>query len=183
MAEVLTYGNPALRTKSAPVARVDDDVRTLAKEMLTTMYRSGGVGLAAEQIGRTEAMIVIDTSQAAQDAPGVDPENPSVPMPVVMVNPEIEAKRGEQEGPEGCLSFPDILIDIKRAAEVTVAYTDIDNVRHTVDVNGLLARAVQHEIDHLNGVLLLDRMSPLQRIGCAGKLKRLKKQGMAEANG
>ena len=95
------------------------------------------------------------------------------------MNPEITAADGEQCGDEGCLSFPEIYVKIRRAADVTAAYTDLDNRRQTVRATGLLARAIQHEIDHLNGVLLVDRMSMVQKAALAGKLKRLKKREQA----
>jgi len=173
---VCIYGNPALRRKSDPVTEVDDEIRQLARDLLETMYRSRGVGLAAQQIGRTEAVLVIDTAQGSDNDPEQPRENPDVPMPLVMINPEITAKTGEETGDEGCLSFPEIYVKIKRAAEVTASYTDLDNRTQTVCASGLLARAIQHEIDHLNGVLLVDRMSVVQRAALAGKLKRLKKQ-------
>lgn len=174
------YGNPALRRKAEHVPEVNDDIRQLAREMLDTMYGHRGVGLAAEQIGRTEAVLVLDTSPAESDE---DPERPrrnsDVPMPLIMVNPEITAAEGEQYGDEGCLSFPEIYVKIRRAADVTATYTDMDNGRRTVRATGLLARAIQHEIDHLNGVLLVDRMSMVQKAALAGKLKRLKKREQA----
>ena len=171
------YGNAALRRKADPVPEVNEDVRQLARDLLETMYANSGVGLAAQQIGRNEAVLVIDTSPANNaEAPLEARENVDVPMPLVMINPEILMKAGEQCGDEGCLSFPEIYVKIKRAAEVTARYTDLENREQTVKATGLLSRAIQHEIDHLNAVLLVDRMSVVQRAARAGKLKRLKKQ-------
>lgn len=172
--DVVKYGNDMLRAKASPVEKVDDEVRALASEMLETMYGSGGVGLAAEQVGRTEAMFVIDTSPP----PGVEveePENTGVPMPLVLINPEIVASEGAETAQEGCLSFPEIFVNVTRSSQVTVEYTDLENKRKTTTASGLLSRAIQHEMDHLNGVLLVDHMSHVQKISLAGKLRRLKK--------
>jgi peptide deformylase len=103
-----------------------------------------------------------------------------VEMPIIMINPKIETMSGEQKGDEGCLSFPEIFVAIKRANEVTVSFLNLQNKEQTINTVGLAARAVQHELDHLNGVLLVDRMSALQKIGVAGKLKRLKKKTAEE---
>jgi peptide deformylase len=174
--KVLTYGNSALRKKAAPVKTVDAAMRKLAKDMLEAMYDSKGIGLAAQQIGRTEAICVIDvpkTRDAAEAAADIQ-------MPIIMVNPTIETMSGEQKGDEGCLSFPEIFVAIKRANEVTVSFLNLQNKQQTINTVGLAARAVQHELDHLNGVLLVDRMSAIQKIGVAGKLKRLKKKTAEE---
>ncbi len=181
---VLTFGDPALRQKSVPVEKVTDDIRRLARELLSTMYRSAGLGLAAEQIGQTESICVIDVppDQDKSDETGLR-ENPMVGMPIILINPKILEMTGEQTGREGCLSFPDITVTIRRAKEVTVTFTDLDGRNQTLKVQGLLARAVQHEIDHLNGVLLVDRMSAVQRIAVAGKLRRLKKESEAALAG
>ena len=174
---VETYGAEILREKATPVERVDDSIGELVSDMIETMYASNGLGLAAEQIGRTEAICVID------DSPARDPENPDktgseppVPMPLVMINPVIKELEGEHVADEGCLSFPEIFVQVTRAWEVTVSYRTLDGDEATVKAHGLLSRAIQHEVDHLNGVLLVDKMSQIQKIAIAGKLKRLKKQ-------
>lgn len=175
--EIRTYGDDVLREDASPVAEVTDGIRQLAKDMLETMYVKSGAGLAAEQIGRNEAVCVIDVSFAdrEREKEGQPPENPDVPMPLVLINPEITASEGEQSGPEGCLSFPEIFVKVPRAAGVTVAFTDLNGDRQEVRARGLLARAIQHELDHLRGVLLVDRMSHVQKVAVFGKLKRLKK--------
>jgi peptide deformylase len=145
--------------------------------MLRTMYASNGVGLAAEQIGRTEALCVIDIPpDQDKDSDTEQRENPDVSMPLIMINPRISKMSGEQVGREGCLSFPDISVSIRRAREVTVSFTNLEGRSQTVKAMGLLARAVQHELDHLDGVLLVDRMSPVQKLAVAGKLRRIKKE-------
>jgi peptide deformylase len=172
---IVKYGNPVLREKSMPVKHVDEDIRRLVRDMLETMYANEGIGLAAEQIGRREAIFVIDT-QVTKPRAGRDPEPPPpVAMPVVMINPRITAAEGEQTGPEGCLSFPDVFVNIRRAEKVRVTYMDLENRTCETEATGLFARAVQHELDHLNGVLLVDRMSLAQKVAVAGKLKRLKR--------
>lgn len=172
MSEILKYGRPELREKSKLVDEVTDEIRDIVKDMLSTMYSHNGVGLAAEQIGRDEAICVVDVTGTGDpsDAP------PPVPMPLILINPKIEELEGDQVGPEGCLSFPEIYVNIRRAEEATVSYLDIDGKPQRVRGSGLLARALQHEIDHLNGVLLVDRMSPVQRVSVSGRLKRLSRE-------
>ncbi|MFC1452208.1 peptide deformylase [Verrucomicrobiota bacterium] len=178
--EVRLYGDPALRRKATAVGTVDGKVRRLAKDMLKTMYDNSGVGLAAEQVGRDEALCVIDVTVSEEQAGAAHPpENPDVRMPLVMVDPKIVAASGEQTASEGCLSFPEIYIPIARSAEITVEFTDLDNRRQSVHARGLLARAVQHELDHLQCILLVDRMSAVQKIGVSGKLKRLRRSAKA----
>ncbi len=176
--KIVTYGNPALRKKSTPIKTVDATIRKLAKEMLDAMYASKGIGLAAQQIGRTEAICIIDIPPQRADE---DPDSTSLAsdgliMPIIMINPRIQTVSGVQTADEGCLSFPEIYVTIKRAAEVTVSFLNLHNKEETIRATGLSARAVQHELDHLNGVLLVDRMSVVQKLASAGKLKRLKKQ-------
>jgi peptide deformylase len=166
------------------VKKVTDDTRQLAREMLSTMYHSAGLGLAAEQIGRTESICVIDVpADQDKNAETGLRENPTVTMPLILINPQIIEMTGEQTGREGCLSFPDITVTIRRAREVTVTFADLDGCTQTLKAQGLLARAVQHEVDHLNGVLLVDRMSTVQRIAVGGKLRRLKKESEAALAG
>ena len=173
--EIVLYGSPVLREKAQPVTAVDAAIVQLAEDMLETMRAHNGIGLAAEQIGRTESICVIDVPPPEPAADGTIPE-PEVPMPLILINPRITESAGEQVGQEGCLSIPDVYVNIKRAETVTVAYTDAQGQQVEATASGLLSRAIQHELDHLNGVLLVDRMSPAQKFSVAGKLKRLKKQ-------
>ena len=172
---VVTFGQEILRQKAALVAEITDEIRQLAHDMLESMYASKGVGLAAEQVGRTESLCVIDVPRDAEKEACRD-ENAAIPMPLVLINPEITAKEGKQRNEEGCLSFPEISAPISRADKVTVTYTDLNGKRQTVSARGLLSRAIQHETDHLEGVLLVDKMSPLQKMSVAGQLKRLQKK-------
>lgn len=176
---VVTYGHDVLRQKAVPLAEITDAVRQLVQNMLESMYAAKGVGLAAQQVGRTERLCVIDVPGEAEKETCRE-ENAAVPMPLVLINPEIVAHEGKQRNEEGCLSFPDIGAPITRADKVTVTYTDLNGVRQTVSARGLLSRAIQHETDHLDGILLVDKMSPLQRISVAGQLKRLQKAAETE---
>lgn len=172
---VVKFGNEVLRQKAIPVAEVNESVRQLVQDMLESMYASKGVGLAAEQIGRTESVCVIDVPHEAEKEE-CRAENASVPMPLVLINPEIVASEGKQRNEEGCLSFPDISAPITRADKVTVTFMDLAGKRQTATARGLLSRAIQHEADHLNGILLVDKMSPMQKLSVKGQLRRLEKQ-------
>ena len=173
--DIVIFGDPVLRQKARPVPEVTDEIRSLADDMIETMYANQGIGLAAEQIGRLESICVIDiTAVAEREEQEVDPAMPR--MPLVLVNPELIASDGQQVGNEGCLSFPEIYADVKRALNVSVSYRNLDNEVITTEASGFLARVMQHEIDHLNGVLFVDRMSPAQKVSVAGKVKRLKKK-------
>ena len=172
--QVVTFGHEVLRQKAVPVAEITPEIRQLVMDMLESMYAAKGVGLAAEQVGHTESVCVIDVPRDAEKE-ACREENAAVAMPLVLINPEILATEGKQRNEEGCLSFPEIGAPITRADKVTVTYTDLNGVRQTVSARGLLSRAIQHEVDHLNGVLLVDKMSPMQKMSVAGQLKRLQK--------
>jgi len=170
---ILKYGNSVLREKATPVAEVTGEVRALAEEMIRAMHAVNGVGLAAPQVGRSEAVCVIDIPADAEYKEFVG-ANAGIAMPLIMVNPKIVELVGTLRKSEGCLSFPDIHIDITRAKTVTFSYTDMNGQRQTATASGLLARAVQHEIDHLNGIVLYDKMSPAQRLMNKRKLREIK---------
>jgi len=170
----VTFGHEILRQKAVPVAHVTEALRQLAQDMLESMYAAKGVGLAAEQVGHTESICVIDVPHDAEKE-ACREENAAIAMPLVLINPEIIAMEGKQRNEEGCLSFPDIGAPITRADKVTVTYTDLNGVRQTLSARGLLSRAIQHETDHLQGVLLVDKMSPMQKMSVAGQLRRLQK--------
>jgi peptide deformylase len=176
--EIRHYGDPVLREEATPVDKVDDEIRQLAKDMIETMHHeSSGVGLAAQQVGRTVAVCVIDVHpEYDQDEAGVR-HNPDVEMPLVLINPEITDSSKETDVyDEGCLSFPDIHAPITRPVEVTVTYLDAQGRPQTRRLKKFIARVVQHEMDHLKGVLLVDRMSYLKKVSLSGQLKRLKKE-------
>jgi peptide deformylase len=179
MASPITiYGNPVLRKKAERVAEVTPELRALVDRMFGLMYSAEGIGLAAEQIGRTESLFVLDIPAGAdQDSQG-RPNNPGVTMPMAVFNPEIIGTSEETEGyDEGCLSFPGLQVNVVRPKEVVLRYLDRDGKEQTLNAKGLLARAIQHENDHLNGVLLVDHMSAVEKVLKAAKLKKLAKRG------
>ena len=175
--KVFKYGEKVLREKANPVAVVDDRLRKLAADMLETMHDAKGVGLAAEQVGRLERMCVIDIPEGCDEQED-EMFNAPIAMPLVLFNPEIVAQEGSQRDKEGCLSFPNVGGSLTRAAQVTCQYLDADNRPQMITARGFLARALQHEIDHLNGILYVDHMTAVERLACAAKLKKL-----AKANG
>jgi peptide deformylase len=173
--KIVCYGEEPLRAKAVPVTQITPEIRQLVADMVETMKAARGVGLAAEQVGRQEAVCVIDVPADAEK-PECAAFNAPVAMPLIMLNPEVSEPRGKQRDEEGCLSFPEISVPVTRASQVTATYTDLDGARRTITVQGLLARAIQHECDHLHGVLLVDRMSTLQRMSVAGQLRRLRQK-------
>jgi len=170
--KVYKYGEAILREKTKPVAVVTDAIRKLTADMVETMHKAKGVGLAAPQVGRSERLCVIDMP-AECDTEEDAAFNAPIGMPLVLVNPEIVAQEGSVCDKEGCLSFPNVGGKIMRAEQVTAQYIDLDNRPQMVTVRGYLARAVQHEVDHLDGVLYIDHMTAVERLKCATKLKKL----------
>ena len=179
---IVKCGHPILRTKGQPVTRVTPAIRQLAANMLETMYAADGVGLAAQQIGQAVQLTVLDVTRA--EAPSAlrlagQVTDLKAAMPLVLLNPIVTGHEGEQTGPEGCLSVPEVSADIRRAARVTVLADGLDGQRLELDATGLLARALQHEIDHLHGILFMDRMDPATRASLEGKIKKLTKETQA----
>lgn len=170
---VVKYGSPVLRTGATPVIAVTPALVKLAEDMLDTMYKTRGVGLAAEQVGHLEALCVIDVPPDCEDSDEVREFNSSVAMPLVMFNPVVLASEGEQTSKEGCLSFPGIGGEVTRPEKVTCQYIDPAGIPQIITVRGFLARAVLHETDHLNGVLYIDRMTDGGRSTVSGKLRKL----------
>jgi peptide deformylase len=164
--EVVKYGHPALRSKGKKIEKIDDSILTLASEMILTMYEEDGCGLAAQQVGRALQLAVIDVMPAFEDRPsrawidGRELELESL-MPLVMINPEIHPV-GEKRSweVEGCLSMPGLHDEIERPTRVRVICQDLDGSILDFEAEGLLSRAVQHEVDHLHGILFIDHLPP-----------------------
>lgn len=160
---VVKYGEPVLRKKGAKISTVSPEVRQLISDMFDTMYEARGIGLAAQQVGHALLLTVIDV-RGITDRPstlelnGKPAEVDSI-MPLVLINPQVTPVGDLVEGPEGCLSFPEIFGDISRAESVDVKALNADGEEIQFRCGGLLARAIQHENDHLNGILFIDRMS------------------------
>ena len=174
------YGDPALRIKGKPVAEVDGRIRQLADNMLETMRAANGIGLAAQQVGEALQLTVVDVS-AVEDRPSTmawngREVNPNDHMPLIILNPRIETGPEKEIASEGCLSFPEISADIERAGWAKVEAQTLDGERVEIEATGLLARALQHEIDHLNGILFIDRMNSAAKASLSSKLKRLQKE-------
>lgn len=149
---ILTYPNPELKKKSAQVTIITDSVRELVRDMAETMYAAPGIGLAAPQIGVHQRVIVIDISG-----------NNEPPELIVAINPVIVHAEGEAYEEEGCLSVPDYAANVRRHARVIVKFLDIEGIERTLKAEDLLAIALQHEIDHLEGILFIDHLSALKR--------------------
>ena len=179
--QILQYGDPILRVKGKPIEIIDDRIRELATNMIETMRAAHGVGLAAQQIGEALQLTVLDISQVEDDRPstlkldGKDID-PKTAMPLVLINPEIELRRETEVGVEGCLSFPEITGDIERAQAVTVRAQSLEGETIQIEAGGFLARAIQHEHDHLNGILFIDRMRSAAKVALSSRLKRLQKE-------
>lgn len=146
--KVYKLGDRALRQPAKRVSKVNDEIRQLAIEMLQTMYSSDGIGLAAPQVGIHKQVIVIDCELEKPEAP-----------PLILINPEIKSRGGKVvSGQEGCLSVPEVFLDVQRPDVVTVIYRDEEGRPQRLTTDGLLARVIQHEMDHLNGVMFVDRV-------------------------
>jgi peptide deformylase len=151
--DIRVLGDPVLREETTPVAAISDELRTLARDLFETMHLAKGIGLAAPQVGRRERMAVVE----------VDGHR------LVIINPEVVHTEGKDKAEEGCLSIPDVYGDVERPAKVRVRATDLEGKEFEVDADGLFARCLQHEIDHLHGKLFLDYLSVLKRRSALAK--------------
>jgi peptide deformylase len=164
---IVPYGHPALRAKGRRIDKIDARTRALADEMLETMYAAEGVGLAAQQVGLPVQLCVVDV-KGIKDRPstlriGGQAVEIAEHMPLVLINPEVEPFGTPETGVEGCLSFPGARSDVTRPAAVRVRAQSLDGKLLEFEAGGLLARAIQHEHDHLQGVLFIDRVSAAER--------------------
>ena len=163
--EIITAPDPRLKLKAKPVAQVDARVRRLMDDMLETMYRSIGIGLAAPQVGATQRVIVVDVAREGEP-----------PQPMRIANPEILWRSDElTTANEGCLSLPEHYADVERPAAIRLRYLDHENEIREIEAKGLLATCLQHEIDHLDGVLFVDHISALKRGIILRKLAKAKR--------
>jgi peptide deformylase len=160
---ILEFPDPRLRTQAQPVTRFDAALKQLARDMLDTMYAAPGIGLAASQVDRHIQMLVLDVS-----------EDKNAPM--TFVNPRILERQGSQTCQEGCLSVPGIFADVERADRIRVAAQDLDGQSFEIEAEGLLAVCIQHEMDHLQGKLFVDYLSPLKRDMVRKKLEKQRRQ-------
>ncbi|WP_158135511.1 peptide deformylase [Photobacterium damselae] len=164
---ILTFPDDRLRTIAQPVDKVDAEIQQIVDDMLETMYHEEGVGLAATQVNIHRRIVVIDTSSTRD-------------QPMVLINPEITATSGDDGIEEGCLSVPGSRAYIPRAAEVSVTALDRDGQSYRFEADGLLAICVQHELDHLNGKLFVDYLSPLKRQRIKQKLEKLQRSNQKQ---
>ncbi len=167
--KILHYPEPVLKEKSLPVTEFNDELKQLAADMVETMYDAPGVGLAAPQVGELKRLIILDCSAKEEEEDLI-----------VAVNPEIVASSGDSLEEEGCLSVPGFYASVKRSSEVTMRYQDTDGTTHERKATGLLAIGIQHELDHLEGVLFVDRLSPLKRSMFKKKYLKMLKEREAE---
>ena len=183
---IVHYNEPVLRKKGEKVAKFDDSLRALAAEMIATMHDAAGIGLAAQQVGRALQLCVVDLSEADAEFTWTL-DGAKLPldliMPMVIANPVIAVAKGAPEEifEEGCLSFPKIRGDVKRPEAITVKYKDERGGAHTLACNGLLARCIQHEADHLNGILFIDHMTKKTFAQIDADVKTLAKETRAAA--
>ncbi|MFQ5648458.1 MAG: peptide deformylase [bacterium] len=169
---IVKYGHPSLRMKAHAIEVVDDTIRTLAEDMVETMYEAEGIGLAAPQVAEPLAVCVVNYGMIEEGTAAR-----------VYINPVLTDEEGSTKMEEGCLSIPDIREDVERPESIRVRYQDLNGVLHDERCEGMLARVLQHEIDHLNGVLFVDRISPMKRKLLSKKLKRIAAEGKTEMHG
>ena len=170
--EIKKLGCPTLKLVAKDVCAVTDAVRQLVDDMFDTMYNAEGIGLAAPQIGASHRIVILDVSPSF---PGFEPR--------VLINPRMVLEAGEIVAEEGCLSLPGIVGDVKRAAQVKIEALDRDGELQSMNFDGIASRAVQHEIDHLGGVLVIERISTIRRNLLRNQLKKLRREGVRQVPG
>ena len=178
--EIVIFGNPILRKKCAQVESVDDDLLALVADMQETMIDAQGIGLAAPQVGVDLQLAIVDVSHDPEcvsylKVNGVERALGDI-MPLVFINPQLEFGVEKDVMSEGCLSFPDIRGDVTRPFDLKATLGTLDGEQLVIETDGLLARAIQHETDHLNGVLFIDRMSSASKLALRGKIKRMQRE-------
>ena len=174
--KIYTFPDQVLSQKALPIARVEKHYRKLADDMLETMYDAPGIGLAANQVGLLERIVVVDTDYEFHELADLEdgqtpPEGAEVvgdgfilgKKPIVLINPEIVKREGKILFKEGCLSVPEYTAEVERAQKIKVQYQDLDGLTRTLDAEELFSVCIQHEMDHLDGKLFIDRLSPLKK--------------------
>ncbi len=175
--DIVLLPDPFLRTKAKPVAEVTDEIRALLDDMMETMYAAKGIGLASVQVGRSERVIVVDVAPYYTEE-----EDGAPPPPMQMINPEILWQSEETSVfEEGCLSIPENFGEVERPARIRARYIDRDGKRQEIDAEGILATCIQHEIDHLNGILFVDHLSAIKRNMIVRKMRKAKRLKETEA--
>ena len=167
--DIITYGHETLRLQAKPVEVFDEKLRQFADEMYQVMHAADGVGLAAPQVNRSMQFVIMAV-----------PQENGEPLRLQMANPRIAETRGSFEYEEGCLSIPDIRDMVTRPEWIRVEYQDIKGKARTIEADGLLARVIQHEVDHINGVLFVDRLTPARRMRWDSALKKLVKSNVSK---
>jgi peptide deformylase len=175
--EVVKYGHPALRQKGARIEKITPEMQTLIADMFDTMYSAKGVGLAAQQVGRALQLTVVDVRGATERPSTLELDGKEADvlafMPLVLINPVVKGLGDPVAGSEGCLSFPEIFAEIERPPQAEVRATNQKGEEILFRCGGLLARAIQHELDHLNGILFIDRMARADKAELKPELEKL----------
>jgi peptide deformylase len=166
MKKILIYPHEILRQEAQSVNRIDGEFQNLIDQMLEIMYKAKGVGLAANQVGELRRLVVMDVTPAGEN-----------PNPIVLINPRITELEGEEVGEEGCLSIPNYTAPVKRALKLHLLGYDRNGKELRLEAEGLLARCIQHELDHLNGVCFVDRLNPVRKALFRKKWAKIRPKG------
>ena len=177
---ILQYGDPILRVRGKRIEKIDERIRELTQNMIETMHAANGVGLAAQQVGEALQLTVLDVSQV-EDRPSTlklngEDVDPKAAMPLVLINPELKLAGETELATEACLSFPEITGGIEGPKSVFARARTLDWSEIEIEASGLLGRAIQHEVDHLNGILFIDRMNSAAKAALSSRLKRMQKE-------
>ncbi len=177
---ILQYGDPILRMRGKRLEKIDERIREITQNMIETMHAANGVGLAAQQVGEALQLTVLDVSQV-EDRPSTmklngEDVDPKAAMPLVLINPELKLAGETELATEACLSFPELTGEIERPKSVFAWARTLDWSEIEIEASGLLGRAIQHEVDHLNGILFIDRMNSAAKAALSSRLKRMQKE-------
>ena len=177
---ILQYGDPILRMRGKRLEKIDERIREITQNMIETMHAANGVGLAAQQVGEALQLTVLDVSQV-EDRPSTmklngEDVDPKAAMPLVLINPELKLAGETELATEACLSFPELTGEIERPKSVFARARTLDWSEIEIEASGLLGRAIQHEVDHLNGILFIDRMNSAAKAALSSRLKRMQKE-------